>query len=160
MSFPFSVVLFCFVLFYFVLFYVSRRNCLSYGIYCSDKTSHRVFQASQGYDVRLCLKKKKKSFVSCYIPSECIDEWYVLSCSSEPAQFAFLEQDNLFRSGTAYSKLGPSHINYQGRKYSHTLSQGHLVGTFSQLTFPLPKSLQVVSRWQNYPTHWLTQIIL
>ena len=105
--FHFLVVLFCFVLFCFVLFYVSRRNCLSYGIYCSDKTSHRVFQASHCYEVILCLKKKKEVLLAAIFLVICIDEWYVLVFSSDPAQFTFLEQDHLFRSGTAYNKLGP-----------------------------------------------------
>ena len=49
-------------------FWVRWSNCLSYGFYCCDKKSHSVFQASHGYEVRLCLKKKKR-FVSCYISS-------------------------------------------------------------------------------------------
>ena len=48
--------------------------------------------------------------------------------SSEPAQFAFLEQDYLFRSGTAYSKLDPPISFYQSRKYMAGFPKGQSGG--------------------------------
>lgn len=77
-----------------------------------------------------CVSKRKKKLLAAIFLVIYIDEWYVFACSSEPARFAFLEQDHLFMSGTAYIKLGCPHQSSRKKMLPHIFTQAIWWGHF------------------------------